>query len=135
MLLILFPCSFRYVYDPYKQSLICQFVFSCSIGAKPRHLMLIEHLDGRRVFEVVSSFIPVENRCRYRFFLGTITQFYCYMHCLQTLKLAIGTYTEHKSSWEGLMKRGMGRDYSWENAAIQYEQVFTWAFMDPPYVR
>ncbi|KAG5617270.1 hypothetical protein H5410_017094 [Solanum commersonii] len=54
---------------------------------------------------------------------------------LDTLKLAIGTYTEHKSSWEGLMKRGMGRDYSWENAAIQYEQVFTWAFMDPPYAR
>ncbi|CAN4085707.1 unnamed protein product [Withania somnifera] len=54
---------------------------------------------------------------------------------LDTLQLAIKTYTEHKPSWEGLMKRGMGRDYSWENAAIQYEQVFSWAFMDPPYAR
>ncbi|KAM3247697.1 soluble starch synthase 1, chloroplastic/amyloplastic [Capsicum annuum] len=54
---------------------------------------------------------------------------------LDTLKVAIGTCTEHKSSWEGLMKRGMERDYSWENAAIQYEQVFAWAFMDPPYAR
>ncbi|XP_075104702.1 soluble starch synthase 1, chloroplastic/amyloplastic isoform X4 [Nicotiana tabacum] len=54
---------------------------------------------------------------------------------LDTLKVAISTYIEHKSSWEGLMKRGMERDYSWENAAIQYEQVFEWAFIDPPYVR
>ncbi|KAK4350969.1 hypothetical protein RND71_030282 [Anisodus tanguticus] len=53
---------------------------------------------------------------------------------LDTLKVAIGTYTEYKPSWEGLMKRGMERDYSWENAAIQYEQVFDWAFIDPPYV-
>lgn len=54
---------------------------------------------------------------------------------LQALKFAIGTYREHKSSWEGLIKRGMERDYSWNNAAEQYEQVFQWAFMDPPYVK
>ncbi|GAB2265064.1 Pentafunctional AROM polypeptide [Dionaea muscipula] len=52
--------------------------------------------------------------------------------CLRT---SIRTYREYKSSWEGLMKRGMKRDYSWENAALQYEQVFEWAFIDPPYVR
>ncbi|MCD7458060.1 Pentafunctional AROM polypeptide [Datura stramonium] len=40
------------------------------------------------------------------------------------LKLAIGTYTEHKSYWLGLMKRGNGRDSTWENAAIQYKQSF-----------
>ncbi|KAI3457998.1 hypothetical protein Pfo_014661 [Paulownia fortunei] len=52
---------------------------------------------------------------------------------LATLRIAVGTYKEHKSSWEGLMKRGMERDSSWENAATQYEQVFEWAFIDPPY--
>ncbi|KAK7828164.1 starch synthase 1 [Quercus suber] len=53
---------------------------------------------------------------------------------LVALRNATRTYREHKSSWEGLMKRGMQRDYTWENAAIQYEQVFEWAFLDPPYV-
>lgn len=31
------------------------------------------------------------------------------------------------------MKRGMEKNMSWDNAAIQYEQVFEWAFIDPPY--
>lgn len=53
---------------------------------------------------------------------------------VQALKNAVLTYREHKSSWEGLMKRGMQRDCTWENAAIQYEQVFEWACLDPPYV-
>ncbi|GMH29625.1 hypothetical protein Nepgr_031468 [Nepenthes gracilis] len=48
---------------------------------------------------------------------------------------AIRTYKEYKTSWEGLMKRGMERDSSWDNAAVQYEQVFEWAFIDPPYIR
>ncbi|KAG7974281.1 hypothetical protein I3843_06G041100 [Carya illinoinensis] len=54
---------------------------------------------------------------------------------LAALKTAVRTYREHKPSWEGLMRRGMQRDCTWENAAIQYEQVFEWAFIDPPYVR
>ncbi|TKY74085.1 Soluble starch synthase 1 [Spatholobus suberectus] len=49
------------------------------------------------------------------------------------LRYAVQTYNEHKSSWEGLMKRGMTRDYTWVNAATQYEQVIEWAFFDPPY--
>jgi starch synthase len=53
---------------------------------------------------------------------------------LAALKVAIGTYREHKDSWAGLMKRGMERECSWDNAAVQYEQVFQWAFIDPPYV-
>eukprot|EP00257_Ricinus_communis_P015332 XP_015573219.1 soluble starch synthase 1, chloroplastic/amyloplastic [Ricinus communis] len=53
---------------------------------------------------------------------------------LVALKLAIKTYRDHKSSWEQIMRRGMERDSTWENAAIQYEQVFEWAFIDPPYV-
>lgn len=61
-------------------------------------------------------------------------RFYSLFYYLQALRVAIGTYREHKCSWEGLMKRGMQRPCSWENAAIQYEQVFEWAFTDPPYV-
>ncbi|XP_073032174.1 soluble starch synthase 1, chloroplastic/amyloplastic-like [Primulina eburnea] len=52
---------------------------------------------------------------------------------LATLRTAIGTYKDHRSSWEGLMKRGMERDSSWDKAAAQYEEVFEWAFVDPPY--
>ncbi|XP_058095886.1 soluble starch synthase 1, chloroplastic/amyloplastic [Magnolia sinica] len=54
---------------------------------------------------------------------------------LVALQVAIQTYREHKSSWEGLMKRGMTREYTWDKAAVQYEQVFEWAFTDLPYVR
>ncbi|KAF8412108.1 hypothetical protein HHK36_000063 [Tetracentron sinense] len=53
---------------------------------------------------------------------------------LAALRVAIGTYKEHKSSWEGLMKRAMERDYTWDSAASQYEQIFEWAFTDPPYI-
>ncbi|KAJ4726671.1 Starch synthase, chloroplastic/amyloplastic [Melia azedarach] len=53
---------------------------------------------------------------------------------LIALRIATSTYREHKSSWEGLMRRGMEKDYTWENAAKQYEQVFKWAFVDPPYI-
>ncbi|XP_065878675.1 soluble starch synthase 1, chloroplastic/amyloplastic [Euphorbia lathyris] len=53
---------------------------------------------------------------------------------LSALRLAVKTYMDHKLSWTGIMKRGMEKDYSWENAALQYEQVFEWAFIDPPYV-
>ncbi|KAJ6760337.1 STARCH SYNTHASE 1 CHLOROPLASTIC/AMYLOPLASTIC [Salix purpurea] len=54
---------------------------------------------------------------------------------LAALRVAIMTYRDHKSSWEGIMKRGMEKDSTWENAAVQYEQVFEWAFIDPPYIK
>ncbi|KAI3987977.1 hypothetical protein MKX01_021091 [Papaver californicum] len=54
---------------------------------------------------------------------------------LEALRTAIGTYKEHESSWKGIMKRGMAQDYAWDNAAVQYEEVFEWAFADPPYIR
>ncbi|KAM1407467.1 hypothetical protein ACFX2F_002046 [Malus domestica] len=54
---------------------------------------------------------------------------------LAALKLACRTFREYKPSWQGLMKRGMERDFTWESAAIKYEQVFGWAFIDPPYVK
>ncbi|BFG23494.1 hypothetical protein CerSpe_097680 [Prunus speciosa] len=53
---------------------------------------------------------------------------------LAALRLACRTFTEYKPSWEGLMKRGMERDFTWESAAVKYEQVFEWAFIDPPYI-
>ncbi|XP_047325771.1 soluble starch synthase 1, chloroplastic/amyloplastic-like [Impatiens glandulifera] len=53
---------------------------------------------------------------------------------LEALRVAMKTYREYKLSWEGLIRRGMARDCSWDNAAAQYEQVFEWAFTDPPYV-
>ncbi|KAL8210904.1 hypothetical protein R6Q57_005341 [Mikania cordata] len=53
---------------------------------------------------------------------------------LDALRVAIKTYREHRTSWEGLMRRGMERECSWDNAAVQYEQVFEWALMDPPYI-
>ncbi|XP_028806647.1 starch synthase 1, chloroplastic/amyloplastic [Neltuma alba] len=53
---------------------------------------------------------------------------------LVALRHAIVTYREHKTSWVGLMRRAMTRDSTWESAAAQYEQVFEWAFIDPPYV-
>ncbi|XP_043692858.1 soluble starch synthase 1, chloroplastic/amyloplastic-like [Telopea speciosissima] len=54
---------------------------------------------------------------------------------LVTLRVAIGTYEEHKSSWKGLVKRGMEKNYTWDKAAAQYEQVIEWAFFDPPYIQ
>lgn len=32
------------------------------------------------------------------------------------------------------MRRCMERDFTWESAAMQYEQVFEWASIDPPYI-
>ncbi|RRT82432.1 hypothetical protein B296_00011340 [Ensete ventricosum] len=54
---------------------------------------------------------------------------------LLKLRVAIQTFREHKASWEGLMKRGMSKDFSWDSAAIQYERIFDWTFVDPPYIR
>lgn len=34
------------------------------------------------------------------------------------------TYREYKQSWEGIQKRGMMQDLSWNNAAQRYEDVF-----------
>ncbi|XP_010551848.1 PREDICTED: starch synthase 2, chloroplastic/amyloplastic isoform X1 [Tarenaya hassleriana] len=33
------------------------------------------------------------------------------------------TYREYKKSWEGLQRRGMMQDLSWDNAAAKYEEV------------
>ena len=33
------------------------------------------------------------------------------------------TFRQYKQSWEGLQRRGMTQDLSWDNAAQQYEEV------------
>jgi hypothetical protein len=48
---------------------------------------------------------------------------------------AIGTYRHEKLQWAGIMQRGMSQDYSWDKAALQYEQVFEWAMIDLPYAQ
>ncbi|KMZ65071.1 Starch synthase [Zostera marina] len=52
---------------------------------------------------------------------------------IQSLKFAIETYKHHQPTWKGIMKRGMSKDFTWDHAAEQYEQVIGWAFIDPPY--
>ncbi|PWA36650.1 granule-bound starch synthase 2, chloroplastic/amyloplastic [Artemisia annua] len=42
------------------------------------------------------------------------------IHALENCLL---TYREYKSSWEGIQRRGMMQDLSWDNAAKQYEEV------------
>ncbi|KAM0939556.1 putative starch synthase [Dioscorea sansibarensis] len=54
---------------------------------------------------------------------------------LVALQTAIKSYRENKSLWEGLMKRGMLKDFSWGSAATKYEQIIEWALMDPPFIR
>jgi starch synthase len=48
---------------------------------------------------------------------------------------ALQTYREHRDEFDAIALRGMARDSSWEQAATQYEQVFEWALLDPPYAR
>eukprot|EP00803_Ostreobium_quekettii_P008010 evm.model.scf_397.12 EVM.evm.TU.scf_397.12 scf_397:88005-91260(-) len=53
---------------------------------------------------------------------------------IQAVDNALHTYREHPDSFKSIQKRGMVRDSSWDKAAQQYEQVFTWAKIDKPYV-
>jgi starch synthase len=46
---------------------------------------------------------------------------------------SIFTFRNDKDGWIRLMQRGMSKDFSWDRAALQYEQVFDWAVIDPPY--
>ena len=51
---------------------------------------------------------------------------------MQALDQALTTYHDHTDSWHKLMHNGMTEDFSWTRAAKQYEQIFEWAFVDPP---
>lgn len=52
---------------------------------------------------------------------------------LGALEIAVDTYRHHKDSWAGIQQRGMTQDFTWGHSAEQYEQIFEWALMDPPY--
>ncbi|GBF98815.1 soluble starch synthase chloroplastic [Raphidocelis subcapitata] len=54
------------------------------------------------------------------------------MHAIGT---ALTTLKKHPGDFEGIQRRGMARDSSWNGAAREYEQVFDWMHMDPPYCR
>lgn len=47
--------------------------------------------------------------------------------------LALHTLRDYPEDFEGIQRRGMERDSSWNGAAEQYEQIFEWALMDRPY--
>eukprot|EP00892_Ulva_mutabilis_P008623 jgi/Ulvmu1/6132/UM027_0110.1 len=46
---------------------------------------------------------------------------------------AMSTYKSDKTAWQGLQRRGMEQDFTWNHAAEQYEQIFEWAKTDLPY--
>jgi starch synthase len=52
---------------------------------------------------------------------------------MHAMGLALHTLRNHPQDFEGLQRRGMDRDSSWNGAAEQYEQIFEWALMDAPY--
>ncbi|KAL2335505.1 hypothetical protein Fmac_016718 [Flemingia macrophylla] len=42
---------------------------------------------------------------------------------INALSNCLLTYKQYKQSWEGIQRRGMSQDLSWDNAAQQYEEV------------
>jgi starch synthase len=61
-----------------------------------------------------------------------------FSHCdasglMHATGLALHTLREYPADFEGIQRRGMQRDSSWNGAAEQYEQIFEWAIMDQPY--
>lgn len=43
---------------------------------------------------------------------------------LETIRYAMKTYYKDKKAWDGIVKRGMTRDFSWESSAREYEQLY-----------
>ena len=54
---------------------------------------------------------------------------------ISVLSYSLQTFREHPDTFRGLQERGMLRDFSWNKAAEQYEQIFEWALLDPPYCK
>lgn len=46
---------------------------------------------------------------------------------------ALELFRHDKEAWRKVMLRGMAKDFTWNNAAQQYEQIFDWAKVDAPY--
>ncbi|KAF8061313.1 SS1 [Scenedesmus sp. PABB004] len=47
--------------------------------------------------------------------------------------LALATLRDYPKDFEGIQRRGMERDSSWNGAAEAYERIFEWALLDAPY--
>ncbi len=45
---------------------------------------------------------------------------------LNTIRYAESIYYDRKREWNKIVDRGMARDYSWNNSAKQYEEMYTW---------
>ncbi|CAK0737501.1 hypothetical protein CVIRNUC_000923 [Coccomyxa viridis] len=45
---------------------------------------------------------------------------------------ALETRWHNRKNWNALIGNGMTSDLSWDRAAKDYEQIFSWALMDPP---
>jgi starch synthase len=43
---------------------------------------------------------------------------------LYTIQYAVKTYYEHREDWNGVVKRGMLKDYSWIHSAKEYEELY-----------
>ena len=43
---------------------------------------------------------------------------------LFTIQYAIRTYNQHREDWNGIVKRGMLKDYSWMHSAKTYEKLY-----------
>ena len=51
----------------------------------------------------------------------------------QAISNALETHRNHPDSFRDIQMNGMNKDMSWDGAAEEYEKVFRWALMDPPY--
>jgi len=46
---------------------------------------------------------------------------------------ALNTYKHFKEAWARIVVRCMKQDFSWETSARKYQQIFSWAAIDPPF--
>ena len=64
---------------------------------------------------------------------STVTWRACSSRGASMAAVAVILCRNNRSEWQALMKRGMERDFTWNKAAEQYEQIFEWAKIDMPY--
>ena len=66
----------------------------------------------------------------YNEFEGTGTGFsfanYNAHEMLETIRYAERVYYDRKREWNKIVDRGMAKDYSWNNSAKQYEEIYNW---------
>ena len=43
---------------------------------------------------------------------------------LATLRYAMTTYYKNKKAWDGIVKRGMKQNFSWDSSARAYEKLY-----------